>query len=164
MKKNDLIDSLIFEWKQERPELDTSAMKIVGRILKLSKILERSASIALEDYNIHYTDLDVLATIRRSGEPYELTPTQLMKSVLISSGAMTALLNRLTKLELIYRSQDPRDRRVKLVGLTENGIKVIDKAIEVRFIEATDSVNIFDKKEKEDISTLLRKLLISLEN
>jgi hypothetical protein len=50
------------------------------------------------------------------------------------------------------------------VGLTENGIKVIDKAIEVRFIEATDSVNIFDKKEKEDISTLLRKLLISLEN
>lgn len=164
MKKNDLIDSLILEWKQERPELDTSAMKIVGRILKLSKILERSASIALEDYNIHYTDLDVLATIRRSGEPYELTPTQLMKSVLISSGAMTALLNRLTKLELIYRSQDPRDRRVKLVGLTENGIKVIDKAIEVRFIEATDSVNIFDKKEKEDISTLLRKLLISLEN
>ena len=71
MNEKDLIDSLISEWKEERPELDASAMEVVGRILKLSKILEKRASKSVSVYNIHYTDLDVLATIRRSGKPYE---------------------------------------------------------------------------------------------
>ncbi len=64
MSEKDLIDSLINEWGKERSDLDTSAMEIVGRILKLSKILEKRASKALTAYNIYYTDLDVLATIR----------------------------------------------------------------------------------------------------
>jgi len=162
MSKNDLIDSLISEWKEERPELDTSAMEVVGRILNLSKILEKRASTSLSIYNIHYTDLDVLATIRRSGKPYELTPSQLMISVLISSGAMTALLNRLTKLELIYRSPDPKDGRIKLAGLSPKGIELIDNAIETRFIEAKDSIAILNKKENAELSTLLKKLLSSL--
>jgi len=164
MSKDDLIDSLISEWQQERPRLDSSAMEIVGRILKLSKILEKSASKALSTYGIHYTDLDVLATIKRSGTPYELTPSQLIKSVLITSGAMTALLNRLTKLELIYRSQDSKDGRIKLVGLTPKGSKLIDKAIETRFNEAKDSISVLNKKENTELSALLKKLLISMDS
>ncbi len=163
MKEKDLIDSLISEWKEERPELDASAMEVIGRILKLSKILEKRASKALSIYNIHYTDLDVLATVRRSGKPYELTPSQLMKSVLITSGAMTALLNRLTKMALIYRSPDPKDGRIKLVGLTPKGIKLIDKAIETRFKEANDAVKSLTKTENRELSTLLKKLLKSLD-
>ena len=162
MSEKDLIDSLISEWKEERPELDTSAMEVVGRILKLSKILEKRASKSLSNYNIHYTDLDVLATVRRSGKPYELTPSQLMKSVLITSGAMTALLNRLTKLKLIYRSPDPKDGRIKLVGLTKKGYKLIDKAIETRFLEASDSMKTLNKIENRELSALLKKLLKSL--
>lgn len=164
MKETDLIDTLIYEWKQERPELDSSAMEIVGRILKLSKLLERRASEALSSYNIHYTDLDVLATIRRSGTPYELTPSQLMKSVLITSGAMTALLNRLEKLELIYRSTNSSDGRVKLVGLSLKGSKLIDEAIETRFIEASESIKILNKTESTALSSLLKKLLMSLDS
>ena len=163
MSEKDLIDSLISEWNEERPELDTSAMEVVGRILKLSKILEKRASKSLSIYNIHYTDLDVLATIRRSGKPYELTPSQLMKSVLITSGAMTALLNRLTKLTLIYRSPDPRDGRIKLVGLTQRGIELIDKAIETRFIEASDSIKTLSRNENTALSILLKKLWKSLD-
>ncbi len=164
MHEKDLIDSLINEWKEERPELDASAMEVVGRVLKLSKILERRTSKALSSYNIYYTDLDVLATIRRSGKPYELTPSQLMKSVLITSGAMTALLNRLTKLALIYRSPDPKDGRIKLVGLAQKGIKLIDKAIETRFAEASDSIKNLDKIEHTQLSDLLKKLLMSLDS
>ena len=163
MSNKDIIDSLISEWKDERPELDTSAMEVVGRILNLSKILEKRASKSLSMYNIHYTDLDVLATITRSGNPYELTPSQLMNSVLITSGAMTALLNRLTKLKLIYRSPDPKDGRIKLAGLTPKGIELIDKAIETRFIEASDSIKILNKTENKTLSILLKKLLNSLD-
>ncbi|WKX75887.1 MarR family winged helix-turn-helix transcriptional regulator [Zobellia laminariae] len=163
MTENDLIDSLILEWKQEQPQLDSSAMEIVGRILKLSKILEKRASKALSNYGIHYTDLDVLATIRRSGKPYELTPSKLMKSVLITSGAMTALLKRLEKLELIYRSSDLQDGRIKLVGLTKKGSEVIDKAIETRFIEASESIKSLNDSENIALSILLKKLLLSLD-
>ncbi len=162
-KEKDIIDKLIIEWKEERPELDIEAMQIVGRIIKLGKVLEKRASNVLKDCGIHYTDLDVLATIRRSGKPYELTPKQLMESVLITSGAMTALLDRLTKLDLIYRAPDKKDGRIKLAGLTKKGIEIIDKAIEIRFEEANLSVEIFNKTEHLILSDLLKKLLISLE-
>jgi DNA-binding MarR family transcriptional regulator len=162
MKKKDIIDSLIKEWKNEKPNLDASAMNVVGRILKLGKILEKRAGQALKESDIHYTDLDVLATIRRSGKPYELTPKQLMESVLITSGAMTALLDRLTKLNLIYRAADEKDGRIKKACLTKKGIKIIDKAIKIRFKEASNSIKALTNSEAEQLSSLLKKLLISI--
>lgn len=163
-KEKDLVDNLIFDWKQERPELDTSAIQIVGRILNLSKTLEKRASLVLQDGSIHYTDLDVLATLRRSGKPYELTPTQLMKSVLITSGSMTALLDRLAKLYLIHRAPDKTDKRVKRASLTRKGIEVIDKAIEIRFREAQEAIAVFNEKEKKVLSDLLRKMTLYLKD
>ena len=162
-KEKDLIDVLITEWNVELPELDVDAMQIVGRIMKLGKIFENRASMALKENGIYYTDLDVLATLRRSGFPYQLTPKQLMQSVVITSGAMTALLNRLTKLELIYRAADENDGRISLAGLTEKGKEVIDDAIHKRFDEAKKSIKILSKKERSDLSVLLRKLLIELD-
>ena len=163
MKKDkDLIDALIADWNIERPDLDVDAMQIVGRVMKLGKIFENRASLALKENGIYYTDLDVLATLRRSGEPYQLTPKQLMESVVITSGAMTALLNRLTKLELIYRAADENDGRISLAGLTEKGKKIIDEAIKKRFDEAKNSIQILNKKEQENLSILLKKLLIEL--
>lgn len=162
-EKKDIIDRLIIEWKEERPELDTSAMQIVGRILTLGKQLEKRAGKALQESGIYYTDLDVLATLRRSGAPYELTPTQLMESVLITSGSMTALLNRLTKLDLIYRAADPTDGRIKRAGITEKGKEVIDKAIETRFEEAHDAIHNLNKTERRDLAILLKKMMHGLE-
>lgn len=159
---NDIIDTLIHEWKQERPELDASAMQVVGRILKLGKLLEKRAGKALHDSGIYYTDLDVLATLRRSGKPYERTPKELMQSVLITSGAMTALLDRLTKLELIYRAPDPTDGRIKRAGLTKKGVQVIDKAIEKRFAEADNAIESLNTNEKDQLSLLLKKMMGSV--
>lgn len=162
-EEKDVIDRLVEEWNRESPELNCNAMHVVGRIIKLGKVLEKRASSALKESGIHYTDLDALATIRRSGKPYELSPKQLMQSVLITSGAMTALLERLTKLDLVYRAEDATDKRVKLVGLTKKGIEVIDKAIVLRFEEASDAVESLMVKEQDQLRVLLKKLLIQLE-
>lgn len=159
---NDLIDQLILDWKKQAPGLDTESMHIVGRLIILGKVLEKRASVALKDIGIYYTDLDVLATIRRSGEPYELSPKQLMKTVLITSGAMAALLERLAKLKLIYRAPDKVDGRIKLAGLTEKGIRIIDEAIKIRFKEASGSVDGLKSREQENLRVLLKKLLASL--
>lgn len=163
MDQKDILETLVEDWQQERPDLDASPMLIVGRILKLGKILEKRAGKVLQSSGIYYTDLDVLATLRRSGKPYELTPTQLMKSVIISSGAMTALLDRLTKLKMIYRAADSKDGRIKLAGLTTKGAKVIDKAIKIRFSEALISISVLDPQEKDTLSYLLKKMMLKLD-
>ena len=160
----DLIDNLVTDWKKERPDLDASGMLVVGRILKLGKMLEKRMDEVLKDSPICYSDLDVLATLRRSGKPFELSPKELMQSVLITSGAMTALLNRLEKQKLIYRKIDKKDTRIKRAGLTKKGIKIIDKAIEDRFEDAQETVNHLTKKEKEVLAKLLKKMTLDFAN
>lgn len=164
VEKTDLIDELIASWNKERPDLDATAMAIVGRILVLGRLLEKRASRELKKYDIHYTDLDVLATLRRSGDPFSLTPTQLRKSVLITSGAMTALLVRLEKKGLIKRSPDPEDGRVRIVNLTQIGKVLIDQAIESRFEEASTAVQVFSKSEVQQFSQLLKKMTIGIKH
>lgn len=154
----DRIDRLLAEWEAERPELDAGAMAVVGRLLSIGRRLEARANGVLRPFDLHYTDLDVLATLRRGGKPYRRTPTELRDSVLITSGAMTACLDRLERNGLIVRVADPHDRRSKAAELTGAGRKLIDKAIAVRFKEAEDALSGLSDGERARLAALLRKL------
>ncbi len=158
-----LVGRLVSDWQRERPDLDPGAMHIVGRAIMLGKALERRANQALLPFCLIYTDLDVLATLRRSGKPYCLSPTELMESVLITSGSMTALLNRLTKLKLISRVSDENDGRIKKARLTTKGTALINKAIKERFEEATDAVQELSARDQEAMAAMLRTLLKTVE-
>jgi DNA-binding MarR family transcriptional regulator len=160
----DRIDCLLSEWQCERPELDASAMAVVGRLLSIGRQLEARANAALKPLGLHYTDLDVLATLRRGGKPYRRTPTELRDSVLITSGAMTACLDRLERNGLIARVADPHDRRSSAAVLTAAGRKLIDRAIEVRFGEAAQALSGLSVPERERLATMLKKLGRSLEH
>lgn len=155
---HDVVDQLLSDWRRERPELDASAMAVVGRILHLGQLLEARASERLREAGINYTDLDVLATLRRSGAPYRLTPTALRKSVLLTSGAMTACLNRLEGRGLIVRRAEDGDRRSLAAELTTEGLRLIDKAIVVRFEQAEEAVSGLTANERANLARLLRKL------
>lgn len=158
----DRIERLLVEWQAERPELDAQAMAVVGRLLSIGRQLEGRANAALRPLGLHYTDLDVLATLRRGGKPYRRTPTELRDSVLITSGAMTACLDRLEANGLIARVADPHDRRSSAAQLTADGRKRIDKAIEVRFAEADDALAGLSDSERSRLAALLKKLSSSL--
>jgi DNA-binding MarR family transcriptional regulator len=159
----DRIDNLLAEWQAERPELDASAMAVVGRLLRIGRQLEARANAALGPLGLHYTDLDVLATLRRGGRPYRRTPTELRNSVLITSGAMTACLDRLENNGLIARVADPLDRRSSAAELTTEGRKRIDKAIAVRFGEAAQALSGLSDSERSRLAALLKKLGSNLE-
>lgn len=159
----DRIDRLLADWQAERPELDVTAMAVVGRLLSIGRQLEARANAALKPLGLHYTDLDVMATLRRSGKPYRLTPTQLRDSVLITSGAMTACLDRLEGNGLIARIASPSDRRSSAAELTAAGRKLIDKAIVVRFEEAADALLGLSDGERARLAALLKKLGLSLD-
>ena len=154
----DLIENLISDWGKERTDIDARPMAVVGRILRLGRSYENSTIEALKPYKLKYTEFDVLATLRRKGQPFQLNPKQLMKSVLITSGAMTACLDRLENRELIKRIQDPNDRRGTLIVLASKGITLVDKAIATRFTLAKCELQILSKNEQNELAKLLTRL------
>lgn len=161
MKNQDLIDKLQQDWRSERPELDSTAMGIVGRTILLGELMRKSAHAVLAEFGIGYTDLDVLATLRRSGTPYCLRPADLLKAILIQSGSLTACLDRLEDAGLIARVPTPNDRRSRSVQLTPKGTKLVDDAITIRFGEADQFVNALSSEERRSLEQLLRKLLLT---
>jgi DNA-binding MarR family transcriptional regulator len=162
-EREDRIDALLREWRAERPDLDAGAMAVVGRLLNLGRELEARAGAVLKPYGLHYTDLDVLATLRRGGAPYRRTPTQLRESVLITSGAMTACLDRLERMGLIERHADPADRRSSAAALTRRGLALVDRAIAVRFRQAADAVRVLSAAERKQLGALLKRLIQGLQ-
>ncbi|WP_066823777.1 MarR family winged helix-turn-helix transcriptional regulator [Sphingomonas mali] len=159
----DIVDQLLRDWARERPDLDVSAMAVVGRLLHLGGLLQARAGERLREHGIGYTELDVLATLRRSGAPYRLSPTALRKSVLLTSGAMTACLNRLEQRGLISRTPDETDRRSLVAMLTDRGVRLIDQAIASHFSAAEQAVDGLDRNERAELARLLRKFRLQLE-
>lgn len=163
LAEEDIVDQLLRDWARERPDLDVSAMAVVGRLLHLGGLLQARAGERLREHGIGYTELDVLATLRRSGAPYRLSPTALRKSVLLTSGAMTACLNRLEQRGLLSRTPDETDRRSLVAMLTDQGVQLIDQAIASHFSAAQRTVNGLDRNERAELARLLRKLRLQLE-
>lgn len=159
----DVVDQLLEDWGRERPDLDVSAMAVVGRLLHLGALLQARAGERLRPHGISYTELDVLATLRRAGAPYRLSPTALRKAVLLTSGAMTACLNRLEQRGLIRRSLDATDRRSLMATLTTEGAALIEAAIVSHFAQADQVVAALDAAERLALARLLRKVRLRLE-
>ncbi len=155
---NDAIDELCNQWKTECPELDTSAMQVVGRVLHLGNRFEADANRTLKKYDLKYTDFDIIATLRRSGKPYRLTPTELCRSVILTSGAMTTALDRLERKGLIARIQDTADKRVHLACLTAAGITLAETVAVDRFNLAHSELSSLTAEEKQQLGALLKKL------
>lgn len=160
--KQDIVDMAIEQWTRERPDLDASSLSVVSRSLIAAQKVERSADRALAQFGLTLWQLDVLAALRRSGAPYRLSPTQLMRQVFLSSGAMTNRLDRLETMGLIERTRDAKDRRGVLISLTPKGRKLVDEAIAARFENAREIASVFSKAEARTLANLLRKLVVQL--
>jgi DNA-binding MarR family transcriptional regulator len=154
----DLIDRMNERWRAVRPDLDPSPLEVVGRVIVLAQYLERSVNEALAEHGITLGQFDILATLRRQPDG-RLTPTQLMRSVMLSSGGMTNRLDRLEESGWIRREADPDDRRGVVVVLTSAGRKLIDAATVTRFAEANESLPPLGPDDMGALKRLLRKWL-----
>jgi DNA-binding MarR family transcriptional regulator len=163
MDSPDAIDSLLDAWRTSRPDLDSAPLGVVGRVIVLAKKLERSVDAALEKHGLSLGQFDILATLRRNGSKGGLTPTQLLESVMLSSGGMTARLDQLAKDDLIARGSDATDRRKVVVELTAKGRRLIDAATATRFEEAKRSLPPLKAAELKELEALLREWLKSTE-
>lgn len=160
---HDYVNGLITDWNRERPDLDTSPMEVVNRVLRASQILQHRLDRFATDHGLsHKGDLDVLTALRRSGPPFELSPTKLARSTQVTSGGMTIRLDRLETQELISRHPDPRDRRGILVRLTENGLRIVDSAFEELLAEEDVMLFAMTPDQRQILAEELGRLLFSL--
>lgn len=159
----DGLDEFAVQWQQQGIDRDLMPMKLVGRILRLMKIIEGEISRCHENFGLKQGEFDVLATLRRSGEPFSLTPSQLYQSMLLSSGAMTNRLDRLEQKGLIARQHSEEDRRSVLVSLTSTGKALIEDALPRHFDTMQRLVSGVMAEDREQLAALLRHWLHDLD-
>lgn len=159
-----MIDDLQQDWCDQRPDLNTEAMGVVLRIQALAKILGDQAAECLDEFDLQWWQYDVLATLRRQGEPYRMAATGLANAVMLTSGAMTNRIDRLEESGLISRVADEEDRRRVFIQLTADGLKLVESAAEIRFQSAADAIACLSQNQTRQLSNLLRLVLLSQEN
>ena len=125
----DEVDALLDAWRRERPDLDVAPMEVLSRISRLAHHLDRRRAAAFSAHGLESWEFDVLAALRRSGKPYQLTPGQLLRETLVTSGTMTNRVDRLAARGLVHRNDHPGDRRGVLVQLTDQGRETVDAAL-----------------------------------
>jgi len=154
----DHVDRVREQWRQERPDIDTSPMEIVTRLGRVAAYFDQSINDVLGRYGLARSHWDVLASLRRAGPPYELSPTELYRGLMRSSGAMTNRLRRLEHAGLIRRVPDPGDGRGMLVQLTSRGRRLVDDVVAEHMENERDLIEPLSPRERRELAAHLRKL------
>lgn len=118
------------QWRRERPDLDVSPQGVIGRLHRLAARLSEELVAVYAEFGLGEGEFDVLATLRRAGAPYELTPSELAASTMVTSGAVTKRVDRLAERGLVTRRVGEHDARGRVVALTPEGVALIDRAFE----------------------------------
>ncbi|MFA6116736.1 MAG: MarR family transcriptional regulator [Sphingomonas sp.] len=159
----DRAEMAVEQWGHERPDLPALPMAIFGRLSDASeRVLRDHMNPLFADAGLQPGEFDVLATLRRSGEPHMLSPTTLYEALMISSGGMTNRLDRLERAGLVERRPDPNDRRGKLIALTDTGKRVIDETIGRHVANEERLLSVLTPLEQETLNALLKKLITGL--
>ncbi len=156
----DEVDRLVEAWGRERPELDVAPMEVLSRVTRLARHLDRERSAAFAAHGLEIWEFDVLAALRRAGRSARLSPGQLIKETMVTSGTMTNRVDRLAARGLVLREGNPDDRRVVLVRLTDTGREAVDAAL-ADLMEAERRILASLPVERyELLAAALRQLLI----
>jgi DNA-binding MarR family transcriptional regulator len=159
----DHLDRIAAQWRRERPDLDVTPLEVLGRLFRAAHLADAALAEMLGDHGLQPGWFDLLAALRRAGSPYELNPTSLMETTMLSSGGITKRLDRLVEAGLVERRPDPADRRGTLVRLTRKGKGLIDKAIAAHVHNEEHLLRSLVPGERRALDRLLRTFLGGLE-
>ena len=151
----DSVDQILEQWGRERPDLDCSPMGIVGRITQLQREVYLAQRATFARHGLDAPSFDVLAALRRAGKPYQLTPTALMRTALVTSGAITQRLDRLEEKGLITRERSEDDGRAVVVTLTRAGREALDAALPEHLETERQLLDGLSAEDREQLAALL---------
>ncbi|MEV7178076.1 MarR family transcriptional regulator [Kitasatospora sp. NPDC093679] len=150
-------------WARERPDLDVAPQGVIGRLHRVAALLAEELSVVYGRYGLGEGEFDVLAALRRAGDPFERAPSELAAHTMVTTGAMTKRVDRLERAGLVTRRRSDADGRGRVVALTPAGRELIDRAFtdhmrnEHRLVEALSPV------EAAALEALLTSWLARLE-
>ncbi len=159
----DEVDRILAAWQRETPNLDVAPLRVFSRVSRLSRHLDLMRKDAFAAQGLDVWEFDVLAALRRSGTPYELSPGALIYETLSTSGTMTNRIDRLAARGMVERLPDPNDRRGVRVRLTEAGRVAVEDALAALLAREHVLLGVLSSDEVDDTAALLRSLLTSFE-
>ncbi|AYM63830.1 MarR family transcriptional regulator [Agrobacterium fabrum] len=159
----DHVDHILAQWRKERPDLDVGPMGLLGRLHRLSTYLGREVEAVLLKHGLSSSAFDVLATLRRAGSPYQLSPGDLLAMTMVSSGTMTNRIDQLEKAGLVERIHNPQDRRSVLISLTERGFAIVEEAVGAHVDNQHRLVAHLSEEERDTLGGLLKRFLQDFE-
>ena len=159
----DHVDRVQAQWRAERPEIDTSPMGIIARLHRIADALRGELLTLYREHGLGEGEFDILATLRRSGAPFELTPSELAQQTMVTTGAVSKRLDRLETAGLVTRRENLEDARGRVVALTSQGRDTIDRAYEAHMRNEARLLDHFSAAEREQLRGLLRSWALKLE-
>jgi DNA-binding MarR family transcriptional regulator len=159
---DDAVDSVMDAWRRERPDVDTWPVGVIGRVQRLARLLEGELQDFFRRHGLDSSEADVLTTLRRSGEPWALTPGQLVRASMVTSGAVTKRIDRMVVKDLVERVPAPTDRRTVLIRLTDHGRRTIDDVFAAHIANEVRLLQALDRDQADQLADALRLLLRSL--
>ncbi|HEV7207991.1 MAG TPA: MarR family transcriptional regulator [Mycobacteriales bacterium] len=159
----DEVDHLVGQWQRERPDVDVAALQVFSRVSRLAVLADRFRRTAFAAHGLEVWEFDVLAALRRAGDPYAMTPGALLRVTLVTSATMTHRVDRLVAAGLVVRDPDPADRRGVLVTLTAAGRQRVDAALTDLLRAEETMLAALGAAERDQLAGLLRRLLGPLE-
>ncbi|WP_439652015.1 MarR family winged helix-turn-helix transcriptional regulator [Pelagibacterium xiamenense] len=160
----DQVDRILAQWRAERPDLDVGPMGTLGRLNRLAQHLGHGMEKTFMAHGLNRASFDVLATLRRSGPPYALSPSALIEWTMVTSGTMTNRIDRLEAIGLVERRRNPEDGRGFLIGLTDTGHALIEKAVTEHVANQHRLTAALSDAERAALDTLLAKWLAAFED
>jgi DNA-binding MarR family transcriptional regulator len=157
----DAVDRITEQWHAIRPDIDVSPINVIGRVSRLSRLVDRRLAENFARHGIESWMYDVLATLRRSGEPYELTAGDLVRQTMVTTGAVTNRIDRLEQRGLVERSRTG-DRRKVIVRLTGRGLALVDEVVHSHLATEREILAALSPRQQDDLARLLRTALLGL--
>lgn len=158
----DHVDLVLGQWGAERPDLDVTPMAVIGRLSRVSRLIGNELGRTFAAHGLDSASFDVLATLRRSGPEHRLTPAELMRAAMVTSGAITQRLDRLQARGLVTRTPSESDGRVVHVWLTEEGLTLVDRTLPDHLATENRVLAGLAGPDLGTLADLLRELLESL--
>ncbi|MET0740296.1 MAG: MarR family transcriptional regulator [Candidatus Nanopelagicales bacterium] len=162
--RQDEVDRLVEAWRRERPDLDVTPLEVLSRVTRLARHLDLARRSAFAEHDLESWEFDVLAALRRAGQPYELSPGQLLMVTLVTSGTMTNRIDRLESKGLVTRRPDPSDRRGVLVALTAQGRQRVDESLADLLDRERLIIGSLDQGQQDSLAALLRLIVLPFDD
>ncbi|HLS03795.1 MAG TPA: MarR family transcriptional regulator [Actinomycetales bacterium] len=160
----DEVAHIVAAWRRERPDLDVSPLEVLSRVSRLARHLDLARRRAFAASGLESWEFDVLAALRRQGEPYQLSPGSLLKETLVTSGTMTNRIDRLVIKDFVERLPLPGDRRGVLVRLRPAGRDRVDAALADLLAREEEILAALSDDAQQDLAELLRKVLVPFDS